>query len=349
MTAPPHHNTTSSSLARVYVAAARLLHVPPEGYVGLLGLAPEHLNDDMCRTPTSTVVRLAELATARAPWTMLSLALAKESRFGALGAWDYLVPSAPTPLEGLRDASDCFASVGDPSTDALGISEDGRQITVGHVNQADVAYEAGNAISAYALGVYLQRLSSALQRDLAPLRVTLAAETPRRHDSLIELFGTRAIEFEAPVSSLTFLASDLESPNPAAQPGLSAVLKRHAEQTLAASVPLHGWLDLFRATLASAYEESTPTLAAVARRMAAGTRTVQRRLEEHGTTWNGELDSLRRSHVTRLLRGTGLGVERVAARSGYADARALRRGVKRWYGTPPAALRRGPLPRARQP
>ncbi|WP_030223260.1 helix-turn-helix domain-containing protein [Streptomyces bikiniensis] len=344
MTAPPHHNTTSSNLARIYLAAARLLHVPQQGYEGLLGLAPEHLNDDLCRTPTSTVVRLAELATVHAPWTMLSLVLAKESRPGALGAWDYLVSSAPTPLEGIRDASDCFAAVGDASTDALHISEDGQQVTILHHNQADIAYEAGNAVSAYALGVYRQCLSNAVQRNLTPVRVTLAAETPRRHDSLTELFGTRAIEFETPVSSLTFLASDLKEPNPAAQPGLSAVLRRHAEQTLAASVPLHDWLDLFRAALASAHHESDTTLIAVARRMAVSTRTVQRRLEEHGTTWNGELDSLRRSHVTRLLHDTNLAVDTVAARSGYADARALRRAVQRWYGTTPAALRRRPRP-----
>ncbi|MGP3690116.1 helix-turn-helix domain-containing protein [Streptomyces sp. IBSNAI002] len=79
---------------------------------------------------------------------------------------------------------------------------------------------------------------------------------------------------------------------------------------------------------------------AVARRMAVSTRTLQRRLDEHGTTWNEEAEGLRRARITRLLHDTDLGIDAIAARSGYADARALRRAVQRWYGTTPGALRR---------
>ncbi|MET9930109.1 MULTISPECIES: helix-turn-helix domain-containing protein [unclassified Streptomyces] len=66
------------------------------------------------------------------------------------------------------------------------------------------------------------------------------------------------------------------------------------------------------------------------------TRTLQRRPDDHGTTWTEGVDSVRRAAVTRLPHDTDLGVAAVAARSGYADARA----VHRWYGTTPAALRR---------
>ncbi|MFZ3474770.1 helix-turn-helix domain-containing protein [Streptomyces sp. 4.24] len=82
----------------------------------------------------------------------------------------------------------------------------------------------------------------------------------------------------------------------------------------------------FRTALASAHEEGTPTLSAVARRLTPSTRTLQHRLD------------------TRLLHDTDLNVDSIAARSGYADARALLRAVHRWYGTTPAALRRTGLP-----
>ncbi|MEV7523591.1 AraC family transcriptional regulator ligand-binding domain-containing protein [Streptomyces sp. NPDC091371] len=341
MVSHAHQGTTSSALTRLSVNAARLLGVPPHGYAHLLGLAPEHLNDDLCRTPAATAIRIAELTTTRAPWTELSLVLAQQSGIGALGVWDYLITSAPTPLEGIRDASAYFAAVADTRTDALRITEDGAQITISHVNHADVTYEAACAIRAYALALYQRRLGEAAQRRLVPLRVALATEAPRRHDALAELYGTRTIEFEAPNSSITFLATDLSAPNPHAQPGLSAVLRRHAEQTLATSIPLHDWLDLFRTALASAaQDEGAPTLSSVARRMALSTRTLQRRLDEHGTTWSHEAETVRRAHITRLLHDTDLGIDAIAARSGYADARALRRAVQRWYGATPGDLRR---------
>lgn len=335
-----HQGTTSSALARLNVNVARLVGISPHGYAHLLGLAPEHLNDDLCRTPAATSIRLAELTTVYAPWTEMSVLLAQQSSIGSLGVWDYLLTSAPTPLEGIRDASAYFATVADTRTDDLRITEDGDHVTISHVNEADLTHEAACAIRGYALGLYQRRLSEAAGRRLVPLRVSLAAKAPRRHDALSELYGTRTIEFEAASSSITFLAADLNTPAPHAQPGLSAVLRRHAEQSLATAIPLHDWLDLFRTALASAHAEAAPTLSAVARRLAVSPRTLQRRLDEHATTWSSEVETVRRAHVARLLHSTDLSVDSIAARSGYADARALRRAVHRWYGTTPAALRR---------
>lgn len=335
-----HQGTTSSALTRLSFNVAQLVGIPPQGYAHLPGLAPQHLNDDLCRTPAATGIRLAELSTVHAHWTEVAGLLARQSDIGTLGVWDYLITSAPTPLEGIRDAAAHFAVVADSRTDGMRITEDGGQVTISHLNEADLTYQAACGIRAYALGLYQRRLGEAARRGLVPLHVSLAAEAPRRHDALIELYGTRSIEFEAATSSITFLAADLDTPSPHVQPGLSAVLRRHAEQTLASAVALHDWLDLFRTALASAHDEGAPTLSSVAQRMTVGARTLQRRLEEHGTTWSEEVETMRRDNIARLLHGTDLSVDSIAARSGYADARALRRAVKRWYGTTPAALRR---------
>ncbi|WP_327302383.1 helix-turn-helix domain-containing protein [Streptomyces sp. NBC_01298] len=340
MVSHAHQGTTSSALARLTVAVARLVGIGPHGYAHLLGMAPHHLNDDLCRTPSATAIRIAELTTVHAPWAEMSVLLARESDIGALGVWDYLITSAPTPLEGIRDAAAHFATVADPLTDGMRITEDGEHVTIGHDNRADITHEAACGIRGYALGLYRRRLGEAAGRRLVPLRVSLAAKAPARHEALVELYGTRRIEFEAPASSITFRTADLDSPAPHAQPGLSAVLRRHAEQHLASAIPLHDWPALFRTALASAHDEGAPTLSSVARRMALSARTLQRRLEEHGTTWSEEVETLRRGHIARLLHDTDLSVDSIAARSGYADARALRRAVKRWYGTTPGALRR---------
>ncbi|MEU1626891.1 helix-turn-helix domain-containing protein [Streptomyces sp. NPDC020096] len=73
--------------------------------------------------------------------------------------------------------------------------------------------------------------------------------------------------------------------------------------------------------------------------MALSPRTLQRRLDEHGTNWRDQAETVRREHITHLLRSTDLSIESIAARTGYADARAPRRAVQRWYGDTPGALR----------
>ena len=340
MVSHAHQGTTSSALTRLNVKAAHLVGVPRHTYAHLLGLAREHLDDDACRTPAASIIRVLELTTGQVSWTEASLLMAQESAIGTLGVWDYLITSAATPLEGIRDAAAYLSTVLDTRTDSLRITEDGDRITLSHINESDLSHAAACAVRSYALGVYQRRLAEAARRDLVPVHVALAAETPRRHDALTRMYGTRAIEFEAPVSSITFLASDLKAPNPHAQPGLSAVLRDHADRTLASAIPLRDWMDLFRAALVSAHDERTPALPDVARRLALSTRTLQRRLDEHGTTWSDEVEAVRRAHITHLLHDTDLTFDAVATRSGYADARALRRAVHRWYGTTPATLRR---------
>ncbi|MEV0194601.1 helix-turn-helix domain-containing protein [Kitasatospora purpeofusca] len=334
-----HPGTTSSALTRLNVNAARLLGVPAQGYTHLLGLAPEHLNDDLCRAPTGTSIRIAELMAAHTHWTEVAQVMTRQSPVGALGIWDYLITCAPSPLEGIRDAATYIAAILDASIDSIQVGEHGGYITVTHTNGADLAFEAACAVRACALGLFQARLSHTAQRHLVPEHVALATEVPRKHDALVELYGTRAIDFGAPASSITFRAADLRTRSPHSPQGLSAVLRGHAERTLADSIALHGWLDLFRTALASAYDAGPPTLSGVAQRLSVSTRTLQRRLEEHGSTWSGEVEDLRRTRVTGLLQDTDLSVGAIATRTGYADARALRRAVHRWYGRTPSALR----------
>ncbi|MEU7018186.1 AraC family transcriptional regulator ligand-binding domain-containing protein [Streptomyces sp. NPDC046385] len=339
-----HPGTTPSSFTRINATSAGLLGIAPEKYAGLLGMAPEHLHDDRYRTPATTNVRIWELMVTRAPWTETALLMAEQTTLGLLGAWDYLITSAPTPLQGLHDAAEYFAAVADIGTETLLIAEDEHAVTLTHVNAADLHYEVASAIRAYVLGLLRQRLCAALRQELLPLRVRLATPAPRHRGPLFDLYGTRNVEFECPVSSIVFPVDDLRGSTPHVQPGLSDVLRSHAERVMADSIPLHDWLDLFRVALAEAARADEATLPATATRLALSPRTLQRRLHAHGTTWTAEIEAVRRTDVTRLLRTTDLPLDVIAGRNGYADARALRRAVHRWTGRTPATLRRQTRP-----
>ncbi|MFJ7990555.1 helix-turn-helix domain-containing protein [Streptomyces sp. NPDC096351] len=330
--------TTPAAFTRLNAIAATRLGVSPDKYAHLVGMAPHHLADDRYRHPASTNVRIWELMTLQAPWHEVSLHMAHHSTLGTLELWDYLLTQAPTPLEGIRDAAHFIATVADAGTEALHIEENEQHITLSHSNAADLTDDVASAIRAYALSLFRPRISQITRRAITPTRVALAARAPRTHQSLIQLYGTRAIDFCSPVNSITFKATDLTTPQPHA-PGLSALLRRHAKQALAESVPLRDWLDVFRATIRAAPASDIPTLRDAACRMSLSTRTLQRRLEEHQTTWSQELQALRCEHTVRLLSSTDLPLNTIAGQVGYADTGGLRRAVQRWTGQPVAALR----------
>ncbi|MEV0435145.1 helix-turn-helix domain-containing protein [Nocardia sp. NPDC050413] len=74
--------------------------------------------------------------------------------------------------------------------------------------------------------------------------------------------------------------------------------------------------------------EGSPTLPVVAAKLGMSPRTLQRRLDEAGTSWRTEVDSVRAEQV-RLL-GSELSQRAVATRLGYRDERSLRRARQRW-------------------
>ncbi|GAB2450675.1 helix-turn-helix domain-containing protein [Nocardia tengchongensis] len=125
-----------------------------------------------------------------------------------------------------------------------------------------------------------------------------------------------------------------------AEPHLGAMLRHYSDVVLAASHPATNWQETLHATIAIALREGDVTVDEATRRLAMSSRTLQRRLQEIGTSWRHEVESVRYGHAIRLMRDTDLSVRSIAARLGYADARTLRRAIRRWTGRGPDEFRR---------
>jgi AraC-like DNA-binding protein len=187
-------------------------------------------------------------------------------------------------------------------------------------------------IAEFAIGIILTEARWVTGRRLVPARVELPQAAPKNIDSLVRLYGTDRIEFEADRPSITFSYADGARRLPKADPALAELLRNKARLTLDTSRPVLGWLDTFRDALEAEIATGTPDLKNVARRLTVAPRTLQRRLDHEGTSWRDELDRLRQARVDRLLKETELSVEAIAPRVGYSDPRTLRRSISRWYG-----------------
>ena len=77
----------------------------------------------------------------------------------------------------------------------------------------------------------------------------------------------------------------------------------------------------------------------VARRLGIHPRTLGRRLQESGTTFQALLDDMRAQRAKHLLLDTFLPVARIAAAVGYEDPTIFSRAFARWTGRTPSAFR----------
>ena len=322
--------TVSTAMVRFVLAGLRTLGADPGALARQAGLPAWALGNNAARIPGAQLADLLRLSRGQLADPRLGCHLGSQWRYGAMHLFDYLFGTAATLGDALAVGSRYIgiANGGCSPGDGL-IEEDDRVVAVFHRAREGLDPDFIGLTSELGLSVMVTRVWQLLGRDIAPLRAELTAAAPASHHELAHSLGTHRIDFGAGRSAITFARGDLGLPMPGADPGLAAVLRRHADALIAAPGITPRWIDRFRQVLAVHLAAGDLSLRAVAERLGMSARTLQRRLEEEGTSWRAEVDALRREQASRL-REVGLSRTAIAARLGYSDARVLRRADRRW-------------------
>ena len=82
-----------------------------------------------------------------------------------------------------------------------------------------------------------------------------------------------------------------------------------------------------------------PPITDVAKQLHMSTRTVKRKLAEHGTTFSALRDDQRRQRALLLLDNRELSIGEVAQKLGYSELPNFTRAFKKWTGMTPVAYR----------
>jgi AraC-like DNA-binding protein len=94
-------------------------------------------------------------------------------------------------------------------------------------------------------------------------------------------------------------------------------------------------VDRVRAAIAE-MEPRFATPQRVAQKLGMGLRSLQRRMHEHGTSYEGVLADLRYELARALLREGRSSIDEIAFELGYESQTAFARAFKRWTGLPPS-------------
>jgi AraC-like DNA-binding protein len=148
------------------------------------------------------------------------------------------------------------------------------------------------------------------------------------------------VRFGAERNAIALRLDDLDLPLYQADPGLRAILERHAEQLLDRVPRVALFSDRVRGLVAAELKDGAPTARALARKLAMSERTLRRRLEKEGTSFEHLLEGLRRALAERYLAQPTLSISDVAIMLGYSEESPFRRAFRRWHGMSPAEYRR---------
>ena len=187
------------------------------------------------------------------------------------------------------------------------------------------------------------------QRPLPVLALAFphAAPRPDLREAIDQRLGLRVV-YDAPVTSATVPAALLHEPIPTADPALFPLLEQHAAQQLAAREQALRATDARTALaaqvqrcIAERLAHDGARLAEVADALGLSARTLQRRLAEAGTPFQGLLDATRRELALQYLRDPALSMTEIAFLLGYAEQSSFNHACRGWFGEAPGRVRMG--------
>lgn len=264
-----------------------------------------------------------------------SLSVGDGVTFGTYEVIDFLASSSPDVGQGLQQVARYFRLVTPTIEWQVDAASEPPLIQL----RTRVGGARAHVVSQlYTLGVTFGRFRRLSEGRFRFGEVVLAMAPPR-DDSRLRAY------FECPIRYTHEGTTEVRLPRPVwhlplsrREPALSRVLERHAKSLIARLGDTEDPLLPVRDAIAASLSEG-PRLEDVAKRVAMSQRTLQRRLREAGTTFQGLVDEARQQLARGYLDDAKLTVGEVAYMLGYSDPSAFIRAFKRWTGSTPRQYR----------
>ena len=190
----------------------------------------------------------------------------------------------------------------------------------------------------YVLASVLTHARTLTGLPVVPRSVWFLHARPPRVEALRRFFGTEVLDFGRPDNGLLFDSAWLEARLTTADPRLLATAEQLADSALRARAPTQDFPATVAAQVAQALE-SGRSAEDIATRLHMSKRTLQRRLEETGLTFQELVDRVRSEKARALVGEDSLKLADVAFRLGFSDVSSFSRSFHRWTGVSPGRYR----------
>ncbi|HKY82432.1 MAG TPA: AraC family transcriptional regulator [Sphingobium sp.] len=165
--------------------------------------------------------------------------------------------------------------------------------------------------------------------------------TPASGQALERLLGCR-VRYGAAVNGVSFLVDEARAPCRDEDRDVIDVLERHLAESAPPEEVKASWRDKVLALIAVSLGHRPVTIERLAADLAISPRSLQRRLEEEGTSLRALLRDYRQEVAERQLRTGTPALAHLAETLGYADGTTFWRAHRNWTGMSPKAVRANP-------
>jgi AraC-like DNA-binding protein len=172
---------------------------------------------------------------------------------------------------------------------------------------------------------------------LAPLRVEFAQA--RAHARTIERHFGCSVEYGTGRNAIVFRSADAQRPFVTRNAELLAMLAPQFEEELKQENGDANFVERVRNVVQQKLTGRRPTIEDIADALHISSRTLQRRLQDQGSSFQRVLEDARHQLARHYLNNSVLELNEAAYLLGYEDANSFVRAFRTWEGIPPARWR----------
>lgn len=174
-------------------------------------------------------------------------------------------------------------------------------------------------------------------KPIHPRRVELAR--PPGNEALLQRYLACPVRFDAPSDLLVLDESALDEPFVTHNSDMLSLMLPGLEGELAAHAAQRTLSDDVREMLRRNMAGERPSVDKTAKALGMSARTLQRRLEGEGASYQALLDDVRRKYARQLLSRTEIDAEEVAFLLGFEEMNSFTRAFQAWEGITPKQWR----------
>jgi AraC-like DNA-binding protein len=306
------------------------LGLDPEEFLRAAGIEPDASPDAYISTGRVEMA-LAQLG-RRVGDPILGLHLAAASPVGCLGTFDYAVWASTSLREALSRTSRIYEFICRGAALEGDVRDDGYHLAV----CTRPGLPPGHVLIDFTFGIHFVRFREALgEARLASVSFRHGVDDPKAYEAF---FGVPP-RFDQPADELVFDAALLDRKLRTADAQTSALLEAHALETIARLKPVDPFLHRLRAVVARRIRDGDLGLPSLAAEIGHSGRTLQRQLQDRGTSHREVVDAVRRELAIGMLADDRTSTVTVAHELGFASPQAFYRAFGRWTGMTPVEFR----------
>jgi AraC-like DNA-binding protein len=326
--------TTSSSWAMGIVKSLEMDGLDCRTLFTELGLVYADLENPDARFPQDSMTRLWTRAVQLSGNPAVGLNMARVVRPASFSVAGYALMSSRTLKEGFERLVKYQRIIADSADLSFKLLPEGYALILTvHGDLLPPTRQSAEASLAFALA-FCGWLTG---RPLHPRQVLIQGDQPKNVDPYKKFFHA-PLTFNAAYDALVFEHADMEAPLRTADEAMAKLHDRFAGEFLARFAS-NRVTHQARQVLCRLLPQGEPKREAVAQSLHLSQRTLQRRLQEEGTSFQTLLDDTRRELAEQYLAQPQMTLLEIAYLLGFADPSNFFRAFRRWFDETPGEYR----------